>query len=119
MKQDANVIKVTKNEVISATFEVVANHFQSSLNNFYTDYNIIAEVENNLYHKALELFPEVQEVPRQHIRVEQQKDKTIFAGSITKSIIEIKEETNKICTFKIASNGLIYDKHTIKRDYLN
>jgi len=119
MKQDANIIKVSKHEVISATLEVVTNHYQSSLNNFFTDYNIVTEVENNLYHKALSLFPEVQEVPRQHIRVEQQKDKTIFTGTMPKLIQEIKEETNKICTFKIAPNGLIYDKNTIKRDYLN
>ena len=119
MKNDANIIKVSKKEVISATFEVVANHYQSSLNNFFTDYNVISEVENNLYHKAMTLFPEIKDVPRQHIRVEQQKDKTIFTGTMPKLILEIREETNKIGTFKIAPNGLLYDKRTINRDYLN
>lgn len=117
MKQNSFVIKVSKNEVISATLEVVGNHYQSSLNNFFTDYNIIAEVENNLYHKALALFPEVEEIPRNWIRVEQQKDKTIFVGTMPKLILDIRNETNRISIFDI-SNGQIYNKRTISRDRL-
>jgi mRNA-degrading endonuclease RelE of RelBE toxin-antitoxin system len=119
MKQDVNIISVSKKEVFSATLEVVSNHYQKSLNNFFTHYDIIPSVDDYLYNKALKLFPDLQDIPRNHVRIEQQKGHSIFTGAMPKLIYEIMKETNRISVFKINHYGNLYDKQTIHRDYLD